>query len=78
MPAAIISSRGNRPRIPDYFDWNPALHGCNSTNIFWEDIAAICPQVNVWRACSTFTMKHLIFILMVSMEVRRIHSANAR
>ena len=71
MPVAIISSRGKRPRIPGYFDWNPALLGCNLTSLFSEDIAAICPLVNVWKACSTFTMKHLIFILMVSMEVRR-------
>lgn len=78
MQAAIISSRGNRPSIPGYFDWNPALRGCSSTNIFWEDIAAICLQVNVLRACSTFTMKHLIFILMVSTEVRRVHFANVR
>jgi len=78
MPVAIISSRGKRSRIPGYFDWNPALLGCNLTSLFSEDIAAICPLVNVWKAYSTFTMKHLIYILMVSMEVRRTLFVNAR
>ena len=78
MPVAIISLQGKQPRSRRYFVWNLALLGCNSTSIFSQDIAAICLQVNAWIACSTFTMKRLTFILMVSMKLRRIHFANCR